>query len=104
MRTPDGRECTFYYEDFYRGNDLQECRVPKDRRSDPWTTDTCRECPVPDILLANGSPWLELTIRIRKRPFLGTKVTVTARCTKHGLVLADPYTGCPRDFEDMPEF
>jgi hypothetical protein len=104
MRAPDGRECSFYYEDFYRGADLQECRAPKDPRSDGWTTDICARCAVPDILLANGSPWLELTIRIKRRKILGTNVTVTARCTRHDLVLDDPIIGCPRDFEDLPEF
>ncbi len=104
MRTPDGRECAFYYEDFYRGNDLQECRAPKAPSSARWEPATCSACEVPAILLANGSVWLELTIRIRRLPLLGTRVTVSARCTKHDLVVADPYTGCPRDFEDLPDF
>lgn len=104
MRTPAGTECSFYYEDFYRGADLQECRAPKDPRSDHWTAGTCAHCAVPEILMANGSPWLELTIRIKDRKLFGTRVVVVARCTKHDLVIEDPITGCPRDFEDLPEF
>ena len=104
MRTPSGRECAFYYEDFNRGSDIQECRARKDPRTHRWDPSVCALCPVPDILMANGSPWLEITIRIRRRPLLGTKVSVVARCTKHDLVLSDPMVGCPRDFEDMPEF
>ncbi len=103
MRTPAGTECSFYYEDFYRGNELQECRIPKDPRSKAWDPGTCAHCEVPAILLANGSPWLDLTIRISRWPIVGTRVAVTARCTKHGIPIADPYVGCPRDFEDMPE-
>ena len=104
MRTPDGRQCDFYYEDFYRGADVQECRAPRDPRSAAWSPDLCAKCTVPAILLANGSPWLELTVRFRRIPLLGARVGVGARCTKHDLVIDDPYTGCPKDFEDLPEF
>ena len=104
MRTPDGRMCEFYYEDFYRGADVQECRAERDQRSARWTPDLCARCPVPAILLANGSPWLELTVRFQRIPLLGPKVSVSARCTKHDVVIRDPYAGCPRDFEDLPEF
>ena len=104
MRTPDGRQCELYYEDFYRGAEIQECRAPRDPRSAEWSPDICAKCPVPAILLANGSPWLELVVRFRRFPFLGAKVSVVARCTKHGIEIPDPYTGCPRDFEDLPEF
>lgn len=104
MRTPDGRECDYYYEDFYRGAEVQECRIPKDPKSAPWAPPLCAKCPVPEILLHNGSPWLVLTLKIRKVPFLGAKLTVTAVCSKHDLVIEDPIKGCPRDFEDLPQF
>jgi hypothetical protein len=102
MRTPDGRECAYYYEDYYRGADVQECRCPKDPGSAAWSPDLCARCPVPPILLHNGSPWLELTLRIRRMPLLGGRLSVTAMCTKHGIVIPDPIKGCPRDFEDLP--
>src|SRR5688572_8219728 len=33
MRTPAGKECDFYYEDFHRGRELQECRIQKAAQS-----------------------------------------------------------------------
>jgi len=104
MRTRDGRPCDYYYEDFNRGADIQECRAERDPRSAAWSPDLCARCPVPEILRANGSPWLELGVRFRKLPLLGPKVSVSAFCSRHGIPIADPYAGCPKDFEDLPEF
>ena len=103
MRIPDGRQCEFYYEDYHRIAGMQECRIHKDPRSAQWNVEACSRCPVPDILLANGSPWLELTLRIRRLPLMQPKMLVSARCTKHGIPVPDPYAGCSRDFEDLPE-
>jgi hypothetical protein len=105
VRTPDGRPCDLYYEDFARDVlQRQECRAARAPRSAEWRPDVCAHCAVPDILLANGSPDLRLTIDIRRRMLLGVKVTVTARCARHDIVIPDPYVGCPRDLEDLPPF
>ncbi len=95
MRTPTGTECAFFYEDFHRGRDIRTCRVRRSPRSAPWSPDDCTRCPIPAILLANGSPDLELTLTIRRGFFrIGGGVKVAARCARHGTPMEDPYVGC----------
>lgn len=96
MKTPNGRECPHYYQDFYRGRNVQECRLEKaNPNSLRWMPADCSKCPVPDILNANASPYLELTLTI-SRAMLGLRrvLTVTAHCSKHNVAIADPYIGC----------
>lgn len=95
VKNPAGAECAFYYEDFARGAELQECRAAKEAGSAQWRPEVCAGCAVPGILKANGSPRLVIAISIgrgwaRKRP----RVRVTASCSVHGGPLADPYVGC----------
>jgi len=102
MRTPAGKECPHYYEDFYRGREFQECRLAKENRSSlPWRPKDCFKCPVPEIVLANASPYMELTLTIRHR-LLGfvRDVKVEAWCSKHDMPVENPYVGCPRDIEE----
>ncbi len=95
MITPAGSECGFYYEDFQRGANRQECRAAKAPRSAPWRPDVCKGCPVPSILAANGSRSLELRILIgRKKLRFGPGVTVEAWCALHGPIVGDPHVGC----------
>ncbi|MFP4322867.1 MAG: hypothetical protein ACLFTK_10475 [Anaerolineales bacterium] len=103
MRTPDGRQCEYYYEDFHRGRDVQECRIGKTERSAAWQPRDCAKCPVPDILRANACPHLQMKIHIQK-PILGIghKVKVSAHCDKIDDQVENPYVGCPRCNEDRP--
>jgi hypothetical protein len=57
MRTPAGSECPFYYADFNRGRNKQECRLiaPAPGRRG-WTPDLCGRCAVPRIRMANACP------------------------------------------------
>ena len=99
MRTPAGKECRYYHEDFHRGRNIQECRlVNENPESQRWHPSDCNKCPVPDILLANASPDLALTLIIKKG-FLGfgRSHSVTARCLKHHVPVEDPYIGCTLD-------
>ncbi|MBK9749748.1 MAG: hypothetical protein IPO91_23640 [Chloroflexi bacterium] len=104
MRTPAGKECKFYYADFNRGRNLQECRLIKaNPDSLPWQPSTCTACPVPDILYANSSPNLELQLSIRPRLLgLGRKLHLEASCVKHRVPVADPYVGCPQCNAERP--
>jgi len=71
MRTPFGQECRYYYEDFHRNRARQECRLAEaTATARDWTSDLCRNCPVPGILRANGCPHLRLEGRVM-RGFLG---------------------------------
>ncbi len=103
MRTPAGRQCDFYYEDFHRGRNVQECRVPKGERSAPWKAEYCTKCPVPDILRANASPDLELELTIKPTLLgFGRKMQIDAWCKKHELPIEDPYFGCKLCHAERP--
>ncbi|MBE2270081.1 MAG: hypothetical protein IAE80_17720 [Anaerolinea sp.] len=104
MRTPAGKECKFYYADYNRGRDLQECRLIKaNPESLPWHPNYCAMCSVPDILHANSSPNLELSLTVRPRLLgLGRRLDVTASCLKHRVPIDDPYVGCPQCNAERP--
>lgn len=97
MRTPAGTQCRYYYEDYNRGREIQECRlIQANRRSLPWRPDFCARCPVPSVLRANGSPDLRLQLTVRKQLGLFRKYDLEATCARHAVTIADPYRGCDR--------
>ncbi len=96
MRTPAGRECRYFYGNYFRGRQQEECRLLADSRPpQPWTPDLCATCPVPDILQANACEHLVLHARVA-RGFLGLRrrVEVTAYCLKSRQAVAEPRVGC----------
>jgi hypothetical protein len=96
MRTPAGKECRYFYGDYYRGRKREECRLLADAAPPlPWTPDLCSTCPVPDILLANACQFMVLEPRLeRPFPFLKRRVAVSTRCSKTGRASFDPHIGC----------
>ncbi|KXK14709.1 MAG: hypothetical protein UZ15_CFX003002975 [Chloroflexi bacterium OLB15] len=105
MRTPAGKECRFYYQDYNRGRNVQECRlvtvVPG--KTLPWKINDCQRCPIPDILNANASSDLALELTIQPQLFgLGRKIMVGASCTRHHIEIKDPYIGCPQCNAEKP--
>jgi hypothetical protein len=104
MRTPDGRDCKHYHADFHRGRNLQECRLVKENPDSlPWRPEDCTRCPVPEILKANASPDMILTLTIAPK-FLGfgRKLDVSAWCVRHNIAIDDPYVGCPLCNDERP--
>ena len=104
MRTPYGAECKFYYADFHRGRNTQQCRIPRRDPDEKWTPDLCRHCPAPRFLLANVCPHLLLTGKI-DHGLLGfnRKMTVDAFCHKNETAVAEPAIGCGHCHEVDPE-
>lgn len=96
MRTPYGQECRYFYGDYYRGRNQEECRLLETGlSSQKWTPDLCKTCPVPEILLANACPTMELKGMIhRPFPFASRRVQVKAYCTKTLREVPEPYIGC----------
>lgn len=96
MRTPAGFECSFFFGDYFRGKNREECRLIGNA-SPPhhWTGDLCKRCPVPGILRANSCPHMVLSGSV-SRGFLGfgRKVIVKAYCQKSQKFVEDPYVGC----------
>jgi len=99
MKTPAGKECRYYYADFHRGRNIQECRnVKYNNNSEPWHAKDCTNCPVPDILRANADPNMELTVTVSKGFMgFGRKIKVDAYNKNDGSVIENPYVGQVKD-------
>ncbi len=96
MRTPAGKECRYFYGDYYRGRKNEECRLLADA-SPPlaWNPALCTGCPVPEIVLANACDHLHLTPGIKRSlPFFKPQVQVSAFCVKTDRSGFDPHIGC----------
>jgi hypothetical protein len=106
MITPAGTECRFYYADYFRGRETQECRlIGRNPRSEPWEPSLCKGCPVPGILRANACPNLVLEGAVGKGFLgLGRKVTLQAVCSKHLLKVDRPQVGCGHCHEELKKF
>lgn len=104
MRTPAGKECPHYYQDFHRGHSIQECRLVKDNRDSlQWQPGDCFRCDIPEILSANASPDLRLSLTIFPIFFgIGRRLDVAAFCGKHEIGIDDPYVGCPQCNAERP--
>ena len=96
MRNPAGNECRYFYGDYYRGRDNEECRLLKD--ADPpldWTPNLCNDCPVPEILMANACQYMVLEPSlVRSFPFINRQVRVKTSCSKTHRSGFDPHIGC----------
>lgn len=95
MKTPAGRECKYFYGDYYRGRSQEECRLLK-ASGERWTRDLCKTCPVPSIQMANACEFLQLRGTV-VRPLLAAfqrRVQVSALCDKTKRAVAEPHIGC----------
>ena len=104
MRTPAGKECSFFYGDYFRGRKREECRLlASSNPPSPWKPSLCSSCPVPDILLANACKFLILEARLaRPFPFLNQQVRILPRCEKTGRSGFDAHIGCG-DCHPLPD-
>lgn len=95
MITPAGKECRFYYEDYYRGKEFQECRlIARNPRSMPWEPALCHSCSVPAILRANACPHMALEAMVKRQWHFWKRVRIEAFCTKHLVEVKNPFVGC----------
>lgn len=96
MRTPAGFECRYFYGNYFRGRNTEECRlIGNAAPPHHWTRDLCNKCPVPGIIRANACPNLILEGNVAGG-FLGffRRVQVSATCTRSGKPVAEPEVGC----------
>lgn len=96
MRTPYGNECPFFYGDYYRGKNHEECRLIVYKPGDPlWKSELCKNCPIPGIKRANACPTLTLSGKINKGFLgIGKHVEVSAFCTRSQTNVKSPEIGC----------
>ncbi|MCC7164963.1 MAG: hypothetical protein IT331_20870 [Anaerolineae bacterium] len=107
MKTPYGKECKYYYSDYFRGRESEECRLIENNPDSPkWFPALCQNCPAPDILLTNQCEHLHLYGRVAKSLFgLSKKVEVESFCDRDFSQVQDPRVGCGRCHEvDLQEF
>jgi len=95
MKTPAGRECLYFYGDYFRGRNVEECRLLHEQ-GQSWSRDLCQTCPVPDIARANSCQFMKLNAVV-VRPItalFSRRVQVTAYCEKSERKVAEPQVGC----------
>jgi hypothetical protein len=106
MRTPAGKECSYFYGNYFRGRSDEECRL-LGSASPPlvWKREFCNTCPVPAIQLANSCPHMVLIPKlVRKIPLGKQEVRVQTFCRKTERSGFDPHIGCGVCHEIPPEF
>ncbi len=103
MRTPAGKECPYFYGDYFRGRKIEECRFLNSAIPPlPWKPSLCETCPVPEIRLANACSHMQLKPRLtRPFPFIRQQVEITAYCTKAERLVREPHIGCGECY-DLP--
>ncbi len=99
MRTPDGRECPYYYSGYHRQTTSKAVCHLLDGKPDAqrWSPALCATCIVPDIRRANACPTMVLHARIGKRGWRfweKERMLIHATCTRSGGAVEDPYVGC----------
>ena len=96
MNTPAGKECSYFYGDYYRGRDHEECRLLNSAMPPiQWKAEYCYTCPVPNIQLANACSHMVLEPRlVRSFPFIKQQVQVKSYCNKTKRSDFDPHIGC----------
>lgn len=108
MRTPYGKECPYFFGDYYRGRNHEECRLIGDQPAKHrWTSELCKTCPVPGIILANACENMKLQASIQSLPLgISKRMKIKAFCTLSGKVVSEPHIGCgqchhlPKIFEE----
>jgi len=96
MRTPAGKECRYFYGDYYRGRNREECRLLSEAVPPlGWKPEYCFTCPLPEIGMANACEHMILEPRLARRfPFTKAQVSVRTSCSKTGRADFDPHIGC----------
>jgi hypothetical protein len=92
MKNPAGVECKYFYGNYFRGRNDEECRLV----GNAWKRNLCQSCPVPGILRANACETMQLEGEVTRS--LGSlfqkRVEIHAHCRKTGIKGFDPNIGC----------
>jgi hypothetical protein len=94
MILPDGRDCKFFYANYYRGRNFEECRAltsQEDKRE--WKIAFCDACPLPDYLRNNSCENIVYSVFVAKSLFK-KKIKVKAWCQLVHEPVDDPNIGC----------
>jgi hypothetical protein len=96
MRTPAGKECRYFYGDYYRGRSHEECRLLLSATpAMSWRPALCVTCPVPGIQMANACQYMVLQPRlVRPLAIKKQRVALKTFCSKTQRSGFDPHVGC----------
>jgi len=95
MKTPAGTECPYFYGDYYRGKNSEECRLLSgDRVGQKWSANLCKTCPIPGISRANACKNMTLYATTKSGFLKNRRVEVTAWCSKSKSEVKVPEIGC----------
>jgi hypothetical protein len=105
MRTPYGIECPYFYGDYFRGKNKEECRlIVSNTKTGQWSVEMCKTCRVPGITRANACENMTLYASVKKgMGKLGRKVTVTAYCSRSKSEVKVPEVGCDLCHKDVAQ-
>lgn len=102
MLLPDGRDCKYFYADYYRGRNFVECRALKNQdEKQEWNVSFCEACPFPNYLRNNSCQNIVYSISIGKS-FFRKRMKISAWCQKVHEPVADPNVGCGHCHEQKP--
>lgn len=106
MRTPAGTECRYFYGNYFRGKNQEECRLIGNQPAPgDWNRKLCLACPVPGIIRANACEFLVLHGEVKRTlGILKKRVVVTASCTKTKIMVSEPHIGCGQCHPIPPVF
>jgi hypothetical protein len=101
MKTPYGSECKYFYGDYFRGKNIEECRLLNlVNGQGGWTVKLCKSCPAPRIQSANGCEFMRLNGKL-SGGFLGLSphIVITAFCQNSQTEVKEPSIGCGKCHE-----
>lgn len=106
MRTPYGFDCPYFYGNYYRGRNVEECRLLEGSPTrHKWKSSYCKTCPVPQISRANACPNMKLSGDISSGILgLGSRMKISAYCTLSEKSVSEPQIGCGLCHPLPPEF
>jgi hypothetical protein len=93
MRTPAGKECRFFYGDYYRGRSNEECNLLEPAGLS-WNPGLCTKCPMPAILAANACEHMRYKPRIERGLLRKPQVKLEIYCIKSESDVNEPRVGC----------
>jgi len=96
MKNPAGVECHYFFGDYFRGRNREECRLLKSANPPiNWDPKFCDNCPVPPIRRANSCEDMQLKPALKRPlPLMPKRVQITAYCRKTHQDVAEPHIGC----------
>jgi len=104
MKTPFGVECKYFYGDYFRGKNIEECRLLNlSTGQGGWTSKLCKTCHAPQIQRSNGCEFMQLRGKVSGGFFgLSPRIEINAYCEKNQIAVKEPSLGCGSCHELQP--